>query len=235
MGTPKKELPIMAQSRKTILKSLWRLGLVLAVVPVLMSAGQARADIILNLVSVMPVGADFQYTYSVQLAATTTLHSGGGGVNTGVSPSNNYFTLYDIPGLIAGSEVYLGALATSSMHTEQLTGVTPKTESPVPPDSATAMNITTYWTGPDVNAPAGMPFDMGTFSFLSTNPMGSVTEMLAYTAASQKLTDINLVANNTGQVAGPAASVSPIPEPGTLALLVMGLPVLGGLYYRRCK
>ena len=224
----------MAQSQKTILKSLWKIGLVLAAILALMNPGQARADIILTLVSMTPMGSDFQYTYSVQLAPNTVLHSAGGGVNTGVSPSNNYFTLYDIPGLVAGSETYGGALATNSMRTEQLLGVTPATETPRPPDSASLMNITTYWTGSDVSAPSGMAFDMGTFSFLSTNPLGSVTQMLAFTGATQKIEDpTTLVANNTGQVAGPGPSVSPIPEPGTLALLAMGLPVLGGLYYRR--
>lgn len=223
----------MAQFRKTILKSLRNSGLVLAAVLALMSVGQARADIILNLVSVTPVGSDFEYTYSVTLAATTVLHAAGGGPNVGISPSNTYFTLYDIPGLVAGSETFGGALgvAGNQMHTEQLTGIKPVTETPVPPDSPTVMNITTYWTGADVSAAAGMPFEMGTFSFLSTDPLGSA--MLAFTAASQKLEDLTLPANNTGQVAGPGAAVSPIPEPGTLALLAMGLPVLGGLYYRR--
>jgi hypothetical protein len=230
MGALKKELQIMAQFRE---KSPWNIGLALAAVLTLMSASQARADIILNLISVTPVGSDFEYTYSVQLAATTVLHSAGGGPNTGATPSNTYFTLYDIPGLIAGSEVYGGAMATNSMHTEQNSGRTPVTESPVPPDSASVVNITTYWTGSDVSAPAGMPFDMGTFSFMSTNALGAA--MLAFTAATQKLEDLTLAANNTGQVAGPGAAVSPIPEPGTLALLAMGLPVLGGLYYRRRK
>jgi hypothetical protein len=227
MGTFKRSITEMARFRKATMKSLRGGGLVLAALLLLMSAGPARADIILNLVSVTPMGNDFQYTYSVELTASTVLHGAGGGTNSGFSPSNNFFTLYDIQGLIAGSETYGGALATNSMHTEQALGATPTTESPIPPDSALVTNVTTYWTGPDVSA-SGMPFNMGTFSFLSSMALGS--SMLAFTGASQKLENLDFVANNTGQVAGPGAIV---PEPGTLMLLALGLPVIGGLYYRR--
>jgi hypothetical protein len=57
--------------------------------------------------------------------------------------------------------------------------------------------------------------------------------MLAFSGASQKLEDFNHLANNTGQVAGPGSSVAPIPAPGTVMLLAVGLPLIGGLYYRR--
>jgi hypothetical protein len=57
--------------------------------------------------------------------------------------------------------------------------------------------------------------------------------MLAYTAATQKLELFPaMVANNTGQVAGPA--LAPIPEPATWLLIAIGLPAVGGFYYRRC-
>lgn len=220
----------MVQLRTTALKSLWTIALVLATILLVMNTGATRADIILTLSSVMPVGTDFQYTYSVSLASGTQLHSGGGSVNTGFSPSNNFFTVYDIQGLIAGSEVYGGALATNSAHAELLSGATPATSIPVPADSGSVLNITTYWTGPDMTA-SSAPFDMGTLTFLSHNPVGS--SFLAFAGATQKLEDVNLLANNTGQVAGPGASVSPIAEPSTLMLLAMALPIAGGLYYRR--
>src|SRR5262249_26504467 len=153
-----------------------------------------------TLVSVTPMGNDFQYTYEAMLTGNTSLHTAGGGSNT-----QNFFTLYDIQGLVAGSETYGGALATNTTHSEQLTGITPVTETPVPPDNASVLNITTFWTGADVTG----PFDMGTFSFLSTSALGSA--LLAYTAASQKTEGFpDSLANNTGQVAGPGPSVSPV-------------------------
>jgi len=220
------------------LKTLVMVGLVLTGALLMMGPQQARADIVLTIVnSGTPSGSNFLYTYDVMLAPGSVLHTAGGGVNTGVSPSNSYFTLYDIPGLVAGSITYGGALAAAgnSSFTTPFTGQTPVTESPVPPDSAGVVNISTFWTGPDVAATGMMAVDLGTLSFLSTNPLGAVTQMLAFTGATQKLEMFpSLVANNTGQVAGPSPAVTPpVPEPATLALLAVGLPLVGGLYYRR--
>jgi hypothetical protein len=224
----------MAGFQQTTVKRFVKAGLVLATVLLLMNAGPAKADILLTLVSAMPSGSDTLYTYDAMLQTGTVLHSAGGGANTGVSPSNNFFTLYDIPGLIAGSESYGGALgmAGNSSHTEQSSGMTPAGQSPIPPDSGSLPNITTYWTGGDVVASSG-PIDLGTFSFLSTNPLGAA--MLAYAGATQKIEMFpNAIANNISQVAGPGPSGPPVvPEPGTLMLLAIGLPVLGGYCYRR--
>src|SRR5713226_2053697 len=45
--------------------------------------------------------------------------------------------------------VALAAAGNSSFST-QLTGITPVTETPKPNDDPNIINITTYWTGPDV-------------------------------------------------------------------------------------
>lgn len=228
----------MVRHRKTSVKTMMAMvGLVLAGALLVMVPGQAKADIILTVVNAgTPSGSNFLYTYDVMLTPGSVLHQPGGGVNSGFTPSNNFFTLYDIPGLVAGSITYGGALgaAGNSAFATKNTGDTPVTESPVPPDSAAIVNITTYWTGPDVAAVGMMAIDLGTLSFLSTNPLGPTSMMLAFTGATQKLENFpTLVANNTGQVAGPGPGQAVVPEPGTLALLAVGLPLIGGLYYRR--
>jgi hypothetical protein len=197
---------------------------VLAAVLFLMTSATSRADIILTLIGAgMPMGNEFQYTYSVTLTDGSALRANGGGANTA-----NFFTVYDIPGLISGSERYEGALAANSTHTEQHLGITPVTETPLSPENGNFINVTTRWTGPDVSG----ALDLGTFSFLSTNPLGAA--MLAFTGASQNLHNMNLVANNSSGVAGPSAS--PAPEPSTLLLAAIGLSVVGwGTYWRRSQ
>jgi hypothetical protein len=210
----------MTRSQKTAPAIRSRIELVLVAVLFLMLSPPARSDIILTLIETIPVGNAFEYIYSVRLTEGSALHAGGGGMNTA-----NFFTLYDIPGLISGSERYGGALATNTSYTEQVMGITPATEHPFPAENGSMMNVSTFWTGSDVSG----ALDLGTFSFLSTDPRGA--PMLAFTAASQSLQNTSLIADNSGQVAGPSAS--PTPEPNTLILVAIRLSVVGGLYYWR--
>ncbi len=194
--------------RKTTLRSLLKTGFVLAAIGLLMNAGRAQAYIWLTLVDVSPVGSDFQYTYTATLTAGSVLTSAGGGPNTGFFPSNNFFTLYDVPGLVPGSVTYGGALGVAgfSADAEEMLGDNPPGETPIPPDDPTLANITIYWTGPDVAAAGPMDICLGTFTFLSTNPLGA--GRLAYTAATQQLDGFpDVTANNLSLIVGPDGAV----------------------------
>src|SRR5437868_13320497 len=104
-----------------------------------MTAGQARADVIFSLVGVTPNSPnDFTYTYNVILTGGSTLHVAGGGDNTGFSPSNNFITLFDVPGLVAGSEVYDPVLTPKVAKAEKLIGDTAPRTTPV--DSGSILN-----------------------------------------------------------------------------------------------
>jgi hypothetical protein len=224
----------MATFQKCTGNRLRNVGLALAAVLLVGNAGSARADILLTLASVTPSGNDYQYTYDALLTSGSVLQAAGGGVNTGVSPSNNYFTLYGVQGLVAGSITYGGALgiAGNSAFSVQNAGVTPPGETPLPPDLGSAPNITTYWMGAPLTA-TNASVDIGTFSFLDTNALGS--GMLAYSAATQALELLATggIANNVAQVMGPGGAAPAAPEPATLMLLGIALSAIGGFCYRR--
>lgn len=154
----------MSWIQTTILKSLWAIGLVLGPAFLLLNAEPVEADIVITLQSVTQQGEEpFQYTYDVSLTAGSYLHVGGGDGNRDFSPSNNFFTLYDIRGLVADSITYGGALVGNAVSTEQSKGVKPPLIQVVPANDQKE-NATIYWVGPDVVGPA----DLGMFSFRST-------------------------------------------------------------------
>jgi hypothetical protein len=197
----------------TCSRSLLKPVLHLAVVILMMNAAQARAYVGLTLVDVRPWGTNFRYTYAVTLTAGSMLTAAGGGPNNGFSPTNNFYTIYDVRGLVPGSVTYGGALGIVglSTHQEMLLGDDAPGETPIPADNGNILNITTYWTGPDVAAPSWFDIPLGTLSFVSTNPLG--VDWLAYTAATQELQDFpDVPANTFSLVAGPG---EPTPAPAT--------------------
>jgi hypothetical protein len=190
--------------QKEPVKSTWNIALVLAAIVLLMNAAQARAYITLTIVSVAPVECGFQYTYEVTLTKDSALFSTGGGPNNGFSPSNNFVTLYDVQGLVPGSVTLGGALGAvgNATDAEEVCGDDPPGVAPIPPDDPTVPNITIYWTGEPVAAFGWMDVDLGTFTFVSTNPPG--TGRLAYAAATQLMNSFpDVPANNFSMVAGP--------------------------------
>jgi hypothetical protein len=192
--------------------------------------GTARADILITLQGTAPSGSNTVYTYGVFLAPGFELDKTGQKGNTA---TGDLFTLYDFVGLV-GAPTPSAALAANgfSSFTLQNVGKTPGNTAPT--DDPGIVNISSKYTkATETNNPAtGMNLFLGSFAVTSMfGPAGSAN--LFYAGASQKnlpgsLEDEHL-ANNVSQVIGPAA----VPEPTTLLLAGLALPVVGGFLYSR--
>jgi hypothetical protein len=199
--------------RKALLPMLGALGLLVA------SSGQGRADIILQISSVTSlVNGNALYTYDVVLSGGSSLRVAGGGSSPLVNAAN-FFTVYDFAGYVSGSA---SALANFTIS-EQNTGITPVGTAPT--DDPTKLNVTYTYTGPNVDNPGFNGLLLGQISLESTvttfGPAG-----LTFAGASQDSTfPARQIRNNLGQGVGPIPQ-QVIPEPASVALVGLGLPML---------
>lgn len=193
----------------------------------------ARADIQLSLLSKTGTGP-FTYTYTVNLQPGSALFPAPiANQVTALNPGgHDLFTLYDVMGLVSGSE-------TSTISPpfgpglEFLVGETPITQNP--PDSVTITNITFEYDGAGIiDNTTSSAITLGTISFVSTidATAGSTIFYSAATQRSSAVSDPGNIANNTSTVIGPGL---PIPEPASMVLLLAGLPVVGVMARRLRK
>jgi hypothetical protein len=175
-------------------------------------------------------GSSTVYSYSLSLTSNSVLQTG------------DYFTIYDFPGLVPNSTTQPAGFTFSSA----LVGPTPPNT--VVTDSATVANAT--WTYTAATQLSG-PVTLGNFTVESQYNMTSATGSLVSLA--QKLQGdsiLNVVTQsqvtvpvgyscggptNTGDptTQGGAVGGPVVPEPTSLALFCLGLPVLGLAYCRR--
>jgi len=182
----------------------------------------AQADIIPELQAVTGLGPNnFLWTYQVDLTDNSRLEEGG---------EDQFFTIYDFNGYIAGSIQAAPGWSGST----QLTGRDPSglgaPGAPYPADDPTTVNLVFTWDG---GAPVTGPQDLGIFSARSTL---SLEKLASYQGQSTNNTggmaDGTLMGNR-GQVETPTGQEDVIPEPGTMALLGSALLGLGVLRHRR--
>jgi len=200
------------------------LGPVLGLAALLTLGGSpARADILVNLVSALPSGANTVYTYNVFLQPNSALTTGGG-LNS--PPPGDFFTLYDIAGLV-GTPTQNLTNSLSWTVTTPLQGKSPAVGGGAP-DSISILNATFQYSGSPIinNGGTGSALSLGTISFTSTFGTGG---KVFYSAATQDSDNNNVEANNTNSVEGPTG----IPEPGSLAMTACLVAGFGGALLRR--
>ena len=205
---------------------------VLVVIAWFLVCALANAALIPVLVSgPTPDGSNFAYDYRIDLLSDESLNPTGTSGMTCPGPSNTlvqcvptgtFVTIYDIPGLAS-----VTVNATGWGASIQPTGTTPSTINGPPIDDPGVLNVTFFYTGPEIDAGGvelsftGFQIDStmsgthsGNFSFQATKDTGDET-------------------GNTDQGDGPttipgaATQGETTPEPASLMLLGGGLMLLG--------
>lgn len=179
-------------------------------------AGIANAGIVVSsggalcASAVAPEGANFRWCYSALLEA-----------GSRVDP-NDFFTIYDINGLVPGSNLNPGNWAAGM----NLSGTTPFGVTPA--DDAAVNNLTWTFSDEVMFDPSGAAW-LGSFSFLSTSGVAGTDSF----AAQASLDVSGTAVSNMGELAVPSAVISQVPEPGTFGLLGTALVGLAALKRRK--
>jgi hypothetical protein len=154
-------------------------------------------------VTVLPDGGNFRWTYNIVLPTDSQLAHG------------DYFTIYDFGGLVPNSASTPKDWAfTSSMLGPVPPGV-------VPTDDPNLPNLTWTYTGPTI--PSGQ-IGLGNFWALSQYQDSTTS---SFTARTHRTSDGDIDTNITDTSVPVPTGPTQTPEPTTLVLAGLGLPLAG--------
>ncbi len=174
----------------------------------LLTAADARAGLLPISVSVAPEAGNFRWTYAIVLPTDSQLQAG------------DYFTIYDFGGLVPDSVVAPDGWSVVVANT----GTTPPRLTP--DDHAGLPNMTFTYTGPTITTG-----QTGLGNFWATSTFQAATDSFL-TARTHRTSDGAPDSNITEVVVPVPVAPPAVPEPATLALAALGLP-LAALVRRR--
>ena len=186
-----------------MVRTSWMGRSIAAAVLMAAAASTASAGLLPTNVQVDPEAGNFRWTYAIVLPTDMKLQSG------------NYFTIYDFAGYVPGGEVAPPGWTLSASKT----GLTHPLVNPA--DDPAIWNLTWKYTGATQFGQVGL----GNFWAISTFQNRGED---SFTGQTNRASD-GFLDNNITTTDVPKGVIDPVgvPEPATLALAALGLPLIG--------